>query len=76
MEILETDIPAVRLLKAKTYLAAAGSLLKRVIFVVVGDVFRQSSWSSTENNYRNMPNLLMTYKLGISSQLNNTPEQA
>lgn len=40
-EILETDIPAVRLLKARTYLAAAGALLKRVIFVVVGDVFRQ-----------------------------------
>jgi len=39
MEILETDTPAVRLLKARTYLAAAGALLKRVIFVVVGDVF-------------------------------------
>ena len=36
MEILETDTPAVRLLKARTYLTAAGALLKRVIFVVVG----------------------------------------
>ena len=41
MEALETDTPAVRLLKARTYLAAAGALLKRVIFVVVGDVFCQ-----------------------------------
>ena len=41
MEILETDTPAVRLLKARTYLASAGALLKRVIFVVVGDVFCQ-----------------------------------
>ena len=40
-KILETDTPAVRLLKARTYLTAAGALLKRVIFVVVGDVFRQ-----------------------------------
>ena len=41
MEILETDTPAVRLQKARTYLMAAGALLKRVIFVVVGDVSRQ-----------------------------------
>ena len=39
MEILETDTPAVRLQKARTYLTAAGALLKRVIFVVVGDVY-------------------------------------
>ena len=46
MEILlETDTPAVRLLKARAYLTAAqaGALLKRVpvTFVVAGDVFRQ-----------------------------------
>lgn len=41
METLEADTPAVRLLKARTYLGAAGALLKRVIFVVVGDIFCQ-----------------------------------
>ena len=39
LEILDTDTPTVRLLKARTYLTAAGALLKRVIIVVVGDVF-------------------------------------
>lgn len=38
LEIQETDTPTVRLLKARTYLMASGELLKRVIFVVVGDI--------------------------------------
>lgn len=37
--MLDTDTPAERLVKAWTYLTAAGEFLKRVIFVVVGDIF-------------------------------------
>ena len=39
LEMLDTDTPAERLVKAWTYLTAAGEFLKRVIFVVVGDIF-------------------------------------
>ena len=42
LQILETDAPTVRLLKAKTYLTAAGELLRRVTFIVVSDTDESS----------------------------------
>lgn len=60
LEILETDTPAVRLLKSRAYLMAAGELLKRVIFVVVSDV-SISKWHGLQLKviHRNLPSPLM-----------------